>query len=149
MWYLLSHLRRTLGYSSFFLQTHKISNNANIGIRGFTTWKQKNASNKIYPQWVLNSWTSDSKSNILLSGLTWYLLLRLRLLAPYIVILYWFKLNHPSPKIKWYMNRSLKISQVAHDRLAQKEACWTWNQRSRGSLFTRGNILVNDIFCFT
>ena len=31
------------------------------------------------PQWVLNHLTSDPKSNMLLSILTWYLLVRLRL----------------------------------------------------------------------
>ena len=30
-----------------------------------------------------------------------------------------------SPKIKWCMNRNLKISSVAHDSVAQKGACWT------------------------
>ena len=32
-----------------FLQTHIIDNNANIGIRDFTTWKQKKSSNKMLP----------------------------------------------------------------------------------------------------
>ena len=36
--------------------------------------ENKNASDK-----MLNPWTSDSKSNTLLSGLTWHLLVRLRL----------------------------------------------------------------------
>ena len=34
------------------------------------------------------------------------------------------------------MNRSLKISQAAHARLAQKAECWTWNQRASGSVLT-------------
>ena len=50
------------------------------------------------PQWVLNHWASDSKSNMLLSTLTWHLLVRLRLWAPYIVMLYWFPLNPSKSK---------------------------------------------------
>ena len=34
---------------SGFSQIHNIGNNANIGIRGFTTWKQKKSSNKMLP----------------------------------------------------------------------------------------------------
>ena len=32
-----------------FYKLDEIGNNANIGIRGFTTWKQKNSSNRILP----------------------------------------------------------------------------------------------------
>ena len=40
---------------SSFSQTHNIGNNANIGIRGFTTWKQKkNPVTKCYSWWGLN-----------------------------------------------------------------------------------------------
>ena len=48
----------------------------------------------------------DYKSNTLLSGLTWHLLVRLRLLGSFLVIL---ELNSPSPIVKWCMNKSLKI----------------------------------------
>ena len=51
---------------------------------------KKNSSNKMLCQWVLNPLTSDSKSNTLLSGIKWHLLVRLRLYAPYIIMLYWF-----------------------------------------------------------
>ena len=52
--------------------------------------------------------TSDSKSNTILSGLTWHLLVTLGSLYSHAL------LNHLSPKIKWCMNRTLKISSVAH-----------------------------------
>ena len=39
--------KRRVTHSSFY--KHNIGNNANIGIRGFTTWKQKNSSNKMLP----------------------------------------------------------------------------------------------------
>ena len=50
------------------------------------------------------------------------------------------------------MNRSLKISYVAHVRLVQRGECWTWNQRlsiGPGSILTGGNILLLDIFLFS
>ena len=59
---------------------HKLDengNNANIGIRGFTTWKK--SSDKILPAVGIEPWpliTSDSKSNTILSALTWHVLLR-------------------------------------------------------------------------
>ena len=34
-------LKEHLDLDSSFSQTHKIDNNGNIGIKGFTTWKQK------------------------------------------------------------------------------------------------------------
>ena len=52
-----------LSSHSSFLQTHNIDNYANIGIRGFTTRKQKIPVTKCYYQWVLYLWTSDCKSN--------------------------------------------------------------------------------------
>ena len=52
----------------------------------------------------------DSKSNMLLSTLTWHLLVRLRLLSSLYCHALLIPLNHPSPNIKWCMNRSLKIS---------------------------------------
>ena len=94
-----------------FSQIDKIDNNGKIGIRGFTSWKK--SSDKMLPPVGIEPGpliTSDSKSNTILSTLTWHLLARLRLLVPYIVMLYWFSLNHPSLNIKWCMNRSLKIS---------------------------------------
>ena len=42
-----SHLRRTLGYSIVFLQTHNIGNNANFGISGLYHMKRQNSSNKM------------------------------------------------------------------------------------------------------
>ena len=48
---------------SFFYKLDEIGNDANIGIRDFTMWKQKIPVTKCYPQCVLNPWTSDSKSN--------------------------------------------------------------------------------------
>ena len=42
-----SHLRRTLVYSIFFLQTHNIGNNANFGISGLYHMKRQNSSNKM------------------------------------------------------------------------------------------------------
>ena len=52
-----------------FHKLDKTGNNANIGIRGFTVWKQK-IPEKMLAQWGLNPglWlTSRSKSNTLLS----------------------------------------------------------------------------------
>ena len=57
---------------------HKNGNNGNIGIRGFTTWKQ-NIQWKMLPTVGTEPRpliTSDSKSNTILSGLTWYMLIR-------------------------------------------------------------------------
>ena len=65
-----------LNCKSSFLIMHKVDNNPNISIRGFTMWKQNISVTKCNPQWVLNPWTSDSKSNILCSVLTWHVLLR-------------------------------------------------------------------------
>ena len=50
--------------------------------------KTKNSSNKMLPLVRIEPRTSDSKSNTLLSELTWHLLVRLRVLAPCIVMLY-------------------------------------------------------------
>ena len=65
-----------------FHKLDEIKSNANIGIRGFTTWKQQFPVTKSYPQWGLNPglWlTSNSKSNTILFELTGHLLVRLRL----------------------------------------------------------------------
>ena len=51
-------------FYSGFSQTHNIGNNANIGIRGFTTWKQKN-SNKILPPVSIEPLAQDPKSRML------------------------------------------------------------------------------------
>ena len=72
-----------------FHKLDEIGNNANIGIRGFTTWKK--SSEKMLPPVGIEPRTlitSDSKSNTLLSALTWHMLVRLRLYVPYIVMLY-------------------------------------------------------------
>ena len=58
-------LTRCVGYvpTQRFHKLDKISNNANIGVRGFTTWKEKIPVTKCYAQWGLNLdlWlTSDS-----------------------------------------------------------------------------------------
>ena len=60
-------MRRTV----VFHKLHEIGNNANIGIKDFTLWKQK-----MLPQWVLNPLNSDSKSKTALSELIWHVLLR-------------------------------------------------------------------------
>ena len=44
---------------------HNIGNNANIGIRGFTTWKQKKTSNKTLPPVSIEPLAQDSKSSML------------------------------------------------------------------------------------
>ena len=41
-------------YTGAFYKLDEIGNNVNIGIRGFTAWKQKIPVTKCYPQWVLN-----------------------------------------------------------------------------------------------
>ena len=53
--------------------------------------------------------------------------------------------KHPSPEIKWCINRSLMISQAANDKLVQKGECWIWNQRLiRGP----GSILTGVTSCY-
>ena len=47
---------------SGFSQTHNIGNNANIGIRGFTMWKQKNPVTKCYPS---EYWTQASNEPLI------------------------------------------------------------------------------------
>ena len=64
---------------------HRLDENANIGIRGFTAWKQKISSGMMLPPVGMEPQpliTCDSTSNTILSGLTWHLLVRLRLKAP-------------------------------------------------------------------
>ena len=39
------------GLRGVFFKMHKNGNNANIAIRGFTTWKQNIPITKLYPQW--------------------------------------------------------------------------------------------------
>ena len=56
--------------------------NTNCGIFIFTTWKQKKLSDKMLPPLGIEPGpliASDSKSSIILSTLTWHLLVRLRL----------------------------------------------------------------------
>ena len=63
-----------------FHKLYEIGNNTNIDIRGFTTWKK--SSEKMLPPVGIEPRpliASDSKSNTILSTLTWHLLARLRL----------------------------------------------------------------------
>ena len=53
----------------------KIGNNGNIGITGFTTWK-KSSDKMLPPVGIEPTPFSDSKSNTILSTLTWHVLLR-------------------------------------------------------------------------
>ena len=57
---------------------HKNGNNANIGNRGFAMWKQKNPVENVTPRGIEPRplISSDSKSNIILPGLTWHVLLK-------------------------------------------------------------------------
>ena len=50
--------------SRFFYKLGEIGNNVNVDIRGFTMWKQKIPVKNFYSRWVLNPWTSDSKSKV-------------------------------------------------------------------------------------
>ena len=130
-----------------FHKLDEIGNNANIGIRSFTTWKQKNSVTQCYLQWGLKPGPLIS-SPTLLSGLTLHLLLRRSL--NFFSSTTWF----------WDLNDSLRINRTwlykeptvpvlqANAKLVQKEECWTWNQRSRGSILTGGNILLLDFFVF-
>ena len=131
----------TLGFS----QAHNIGNDANIGIRGFYTWKQKKSSDKMlplvgieprplmnlwfqvqhYPFWA--NWTFACKTETSSSLCSHALLI-----------------STPSPKIKWCMSRSLKIPLVVHAHLAQKGEYWIWNRR-----FMRGpGFILTGFFCF-
>ena len=58
----------------------------------------------------IEPWTSDSKSNMLLSTLIWHLLVKTETLSSLYCRALLIPLNHPCPNIKWCMNRSLKIS---------------------------------------
>ena len=63
-----------------FHKLDEIGNNVNIGIRGFTAWKKSN--DKVLPPVGIEPGpliAFDSKSNTILSTLTWHLLARLRL----------------------------------------------------------------------
>ena len=118
-----------------FSQTHKIGNNANIGIRGFTMCKQKNPITKCYlnEYWALGPLISSPtlSPNLALACKTETLG---SIYSHALLIL----ITHPSLKIKWCMNR-----------LVQKGECWTWNQRLRDSILTGGNILLlGFLFCF-
>ena len=57
-----------------------------------------------------NKISSNKMSNTLLSELTGHLLVRQRLKVPHIVMPYSLPLNDQSPKVKWCMSRSLKMS---------------------------------------
>ena len=50
-------------FTQGFNEITEIGSNDNIGIRGFTTWKQKKSSNKMLPQWTWDL----SHLNLLLS----------------------------------------------------------------------------------
>ena len=111
-------------------------------------WKQKIPVTKCYPQWVLNHWTSDSKSNMLLSTLTWQLLLR-RSLNFCSCTTWCLDLDDLVRINKAWLYKELKVSVLqANAKLVQRGACWTWNQRSSGSILT-GVAFCNWIFLFS
>ena len=122
-----------------------IGNNANNGIRGFIMSKQKFPGSKCYPQWVLNLWTSDSKSNTLLSELIWHVLLRRSL--NFCLCTTWFlDLNDLVRINREWLYKQPKVSVLqANAKLVQKGECW--NQRSRGLILTGEYYFVIGIFC--
>ena len=72
--------QEVLHWNRFFSQRDKIGNNANIGIRG--PYYMKKSSDKMWSSVGIEPGpliAYDSKSNTLLSALTWHLLARLRL----------------------------------------------------------------------
>ena len=79
-WKLISHTPRNLGI-------HKLDEIGNIGIRGFTTWKQKVSATKCYLQWWLNWRTLPVSSDALIFQLNWHLLVSLRLTSHSLLIL--------------------------------------------------------------
>ena len=91
---------------------------------------------KCYPQWVLNPWTTDCKSNTLFSRLIWYVLFRRSLNFCSCTTL--LRIN------KAWLHKEPKISVLqANAKLVQKGECWTWNQRlirGPGSIPTGCNI---------
>ena len=109
-----------------FFESPKFGNNANIGMRGFYNVKAKNSSNKMLPSVniePLNLWFQVQHSpfwtNLAFACKTetlGYLYSHAQLILT-------------KSKNQWFMNRSLKIYQVANARLTQKGECWTWNQR--------------------
>ena len=50
----------------------------------------------------------------------------------------------------WCMNRSLKISLLTLVKIVQKGECWTWTQRSIGSILTGVTFCYwnTAVFCF-
>ena len=112
--------------------------------------KTKNPVTKCYPQWVLNPglwWTSDSKSNTLLSGLTWHVLPGRSL--TFCSCTTWFLDLNDSVRInRAWQYKGPKVSVLqATVNLVQKGECWTWNQRFRCSTLIGGNIF-HWLLCF-
>ena len=65
-----------MSFDLLFWTFHKLDETDNIGIKGFTNWKQKKSSNKMLPTVRTEPGTSDSMSEHSLSELTWHVLLR-------------------------------------------------------------------------
>ena len=136
-------LTHTFLVLEFFYKLDDIGNRANIGIRGFTTWK-KNPVTKCYPKRLLKPWTCDSKSNTHLSELIWRVLVR-RSLNFYSCTTWFLDLDGLVKINRAWLFKEPKVSlSQANAKLAQKEECWTWNQRFRCSRLTGGNILLLD-----
>ena len=108
-----------------------------LASEAFTTWKQKIPVTKCYPQWVLNCWFQVQHS-------PFWTNLAFACKTETLGCVYSRALDsNQVQKNQWFMNKSLKISQVANARLTQKGECWTWNQRlirSPGSILTGSNI---------
>ena len=127
---------------------HKNSNNANIGIIGFISWKQKK--NQLQNATLVSIEPLDLWFQVQHAPL--YTNLAFACKTETLGSLYshalLIPLNHQSPNIKCCMNRSLKISQVALAKREERGACWTWDQRSSGSILI-GVTFCNWIFLFS
>ena len=140
-------------FPSSFSQTHNIGNNANDGIRGFTTWKHKNPMTKCYPQWgfehrPLNNlwfqvqhspfwanWVFACKTETLGSLYSHALLILTKSFKSRNQVMHEHKFKDP-------VSSSCQISSEGE--------CWTWNQRliTGPSSILIGNF-VTGFFVFT
>ena len=90
----------------FFSINTKLPIMALLALKVFTTAKL--TSTYLYNlQWGLTWWSLDQESNAYPTELAWHVLVSLRLLYPYIVIIYWFQVNQLSPK-----------SEVVHEQMS-------------------------------
>ena len=120
-----------------FHKLDEIGNNAKIGICGLTIDViTLNSSNKnVTLKWVLNPWTSDSKSNTLLCELIWHVLLRRSL--NFCSCTTWFLDLVRIDRTWLYKETKVSVLQAIYAKLVRKGERWRF----------RGSILTGVAFC--